>query len=82
MPAPPAEERSSRAIVTTRVFNAQRERMFRAFTDTNQLARWWGPKGFSNTFREFDTRPGGHWRFIMHGPDGTNTRTRASLSRS
>jgi uncharacterized protein YndB with AHSA1/START domain len=31
---------------------------------------WWGPKGFTNTFREFDLRSGGAWRFVMHGPDG------------
>jgi len=36
------------------------------------LARWWGPNGFTNTFQEFDIRPGGAWRFVMHGPDGTD----------
>jgi uncharacterized protein YndB with AHSA1/START domain len=36
------------------------------------LMQWWGPNGFTNTFREFDFRPGGAWRFTMHGPDGTD----------
>jgi uncharacterized protein YndB with AHSA1/START domain len=36
------------------------------------LARWWGPKDHTNTFTEFDPRPGGAWRFVMHGPDGTD----------
>ncbi|HTM93480.1 MAG TPA: SRPBCC domain-containing protein [Flavisolibacter sp.] len=31
-----------------------------------------GPKGFTNTFHEFDLRTGGHWKFTMHGPDGGN----------
>lgn len=31
-----------------------------------------GPKGFTNTFHEFDPQPGGAWRFVMHGPDGTD----------
>jgi uncharacterized protein YndB with AHSA1/START domain len=58
-----------REIVSQRVFNFPRERVFGAWTDPKLLAQWWGPKGFRNTFQEFDLRPGGHWRFIMHGPD-------------
>ena len=63
---------SDRTIVSTRVFNAPRERVFGAFSDPEQLKRWWGPTGFTNTFQEFDLRPGGAWRFVMHGPDGTD----------
>jgi uncharacterized protein YndB with AHSA1/START domain len=59
-------------IIATRVFGAPRELVFRAFSDPSLLARWWGPKGFTNTFHEFDFRPGGAWRFVMHGPDGTD----------
>lgn len=58
-------------VVSTRVFPAPRERVFRAWTDPQILARWWGPRGFTNIFQEFNLRPGGHWRFIMRGPDGT-----------
>ena len=61
---------SDREIVSTRVFEAPRETVFRAWTDPDHLARWWGPKGFTNTLQEFDSRPGGIWRFVMHGPDG------------
>ena len=61
-----------REIVSTRVLDAPREVVFRAFGDPRMLARWWGPKGFTNTFHEFDLRPGGAWRFVMHGPDGTD----------
>ena len=61
---------ADREIVSTRVFDAARERVFRAFSDPEVLARWWGPNGFTNTFHEFDLRPGGAWRFVMHGPDG------------
>src|SRR3712207_1550034 len=57
-------------VVSSRVFDAPREAVFRAFAEPGILARWWGPKGFANTFREFDLRPGGAWRFVMHGPDG------------
>jgi uncharacterized protein YndB with AHSA1/START domain len=36
------------------------------------LACWWGPNGFTNTFHEFDLKPGGTWQFVMHGPDGVD----------
>ena len=63
---------AGREIVSTRVFDAPQERVFKAFSDPNHLAQWWGPKGFTNTIHEFDLRPGGHWRLVMHGPDGNN----------
>ncbi len=61
---------SDSEIVSTRLLGAPREAVFRAFTDPDLLARWWGPEGFGNTFHEFDPRPGGAWRFTMRGPDG------------
>lgn len=68
--AKPAMASSDREIVTTRVFDIPRERLFRAWTDPDQIVHWWGPKGFTNTFQEFDLRPGGFWRFVMRGPNG------------
>ena len=56
-------------IVSSRVFNASAEVVFRAWTDPDLLSKWWGPAGFTNTFHEFDLWPGGRWRFTMHGPD-------------
>ena len=44
--------------------------VYAAFTAPERLARWWGPEGFRNTFTLCDFRPGGAWRFTMHGPDG------------
>jgi len=59
-------------IVTTRTVNAPRPLVFRAWTEPVHLARWWGPKGFTNTFHTFDLRPGGKWIFTMHGPEKGN----------
>lgn len=59
-------------VVSTRIFSAPREVVFEAFSNPDHLARWWGPEGFKNEFKEFDLRPGGAWRFVMHGPDGTD----------
>jgi uncharacterized protein YndB with AHSA1/START domain len=58
------------AIVCSRVFPQPRDKVFLAFSDPVALASWWGPKGFTNTFQQFEFRPGGAWRFTMHGPDG------------
>lgn len=63
-------ETHDREIVNTRVFAAPRDRLFEAFSDPQQLAQWWGPHGFTNTFEEFDFRPGGAWRFTMYAPTG------------
>src|SRR5688572_1042189 len=59
-------------IVTTRIVNAPINLAYKAWTDPDHLKNWWGPKGFTNTFNEFDLRPGGKWIFVMHGPDKGN----------
>ncbi|MBK7969837.1 MAG: SRPBCC family protein [Bacteroidetes bacterium] len=59
-------------IVSFRIFNTTRATLFRAWSNPNHLKNWWGPKGFTNTFNEFDFRVGGKWSFIMHGPDKGN----------
>ncbi len=63
---------ADREIVITRVFDAPRELVFRAWTEPEHLVHWLGPKGFTNTTLFIDVRPGGMWRFTMHGPDGTD----------
>ena len=57
-------------MVFTRLINAKRERVFEAWTEPEQVGQWWGPVGFTTTTHEFEAKPGGIWRFIMHGPDG------------
>ncbi len=63
---------ADREIIATRVFDSPRELVFKMWTDPKHVARWWGPKGFTNTIYEMDVRPGGVWRFVMHGPDGVD----------
>ncbi len=65
-------ETADREIVATRVFDAPRELVFQMFTDPKHVVHWWGPNGFTLTIHEMDVRPGGVWRFIMHGPDGVD----------
>ena len=67
---PPAA--SDREIVMSRVINAPRELVWRAWTEPDQVAQWWGPRGFTTTIKKHDFRVGGVWEHTMHGPDGTN----------
>jgi uncharacterized protein YndB with AHSA1/START domain len=67
-----AAEAGEREIVITRVFDAPRELVFQMWTDPEHVAKWWGPKGFTSTIYEMDVKEGGVWRFVMHGPDGTD----------
>lgn len=59
-------------IVISRLVNAPRELVWAAYSDPAHITNWWGPRGFSTTTSEMDMRPGGTWRFVMHGPDGTD----------
>ena len=61
---------ADRELVMSREFDAPRDLVFQAWTDPAHLPMWFGPDGFSLTVHEVDIRPGGTWRFIMHGPDG------------
>jgi uncharacterized protein YndB with AHSA1/START domain len=63
---------SDREIVLTRTLDAPRDRVFAVWTDPKHVTNWYGPNGFTVTIHEMDVRPGGVWRFIMHGPDGTD----------
>jgi uncharacterized protein YndB with AHSA1/START domain len=63
---------SNRELVMSRLFNAPRDLVFEVWTNPKHVIHWWGPNGFTNTIHEMDVRPGGKWRFIMHGPDGVD----------
>lgn len=68
----PTEDVAAREIVITRTFNAPRTRVWESWTDPTQVLKWWGPKGFTTTIKKMDVRPGGVWKHVMHGPDGTD----------
>jgi uncharacterized protein YndB with AHSA1/START domain len=69
----------ARSIIGVREFDAPRELVFSAWTSSEHLAQWWGPNGFSTTTSSFDFRPGGIWRFVMHGPDGRDYQNRVTF---
>ena len=61
-----------RTLFTSRILQFSRKEIYGAFESADLLSSWWGPEGFSNTFETFDFSEGGRWKFIMHGPDGTD----------
>ena len=67
-----AKDISGRELVISRLINAPRELVWDAWTKPEHVKHWWGPDGFTNTIHEMEVKPGGVWRFMMHGPDGTN----------
>ena len=56
-------------LVCERIFDAPRERVWKAFSDPNEIPRWWGPHGTTTRVVEMDMRAGGKWRFVSSAPD-------------
>jgi uncharacterized protein YndB with AHSA1/START domain len=64
------------ALTITRVLEAPRALVFKAWTDPALAARWWGPRGFTVVECQTDPRPGGALRKVMRSPEGTLHRLR------
>lgn len=62
---------SDREIRAERVFDAPRERVWRAFTDPKLIAQWWG-RGNELVVERMEVERGGHWRYVEHAPDGVH----------
>ena len=61
---------ADRVLVLTRLINAPREKVYRAWTDPELLKQWFAPKPYTTPIVEIDVRPGGSAYFVMRGPDG------------
>lgn len=61
-----------KTLSITRLIHAPRELVFEVWTNPEHMRQWWGPNGFTTTIHKMETKPGGTWEFIMHGPDGTD----------
>jgi uncharacterized protein YndB with AHSA1/START domain len=62
------------SVTLTRVFDAPRALVWKAWTDPKMMAQWFGPRGFTNPVCELDVRAGGSLRIVMRGPDGSDYR--------
>ena len=70
--APTPAPISANDIRIIRIYDAPVALVWDAWTDSAQVAQWWGPRGFTLTTHSKDLRPGGSWVYTMHGPDGTD----------
>ena len=66
------EKNNPNEIRITRIYDAPVEAVWEAWTDPDQVAQWWGPRGFTITTHSKDLRPGGSWVYTMYGPDGVD----------
>jgi uncharacterized protein YndB with AHSA1/START domain len=62
-------------VTIVRIFDAPRPLVWSAFTDPAQLARWWGPRGYTTPVCEFEARVGAALRLEMADPDGVRVAT-------
>jgi uncharacterized protein YndB with AHSA1/START domain len=67
-----SDRNKSNEIKITRIYDAPVQAVWDAWTDPEQVAQWWGPRGFTLTTHSKDLRPGGSWVYTMHGPDGVD----------
>jgi uncharacterized protein YndB with AHSA1/START domain len=65
--APTAEHE----LTITRIFDAPRELVFKAWSEPDRAVRWWGPQGFTTAHHEIDFRPGGAYRVCMRSPESS-----------
>ncbi|MBE0596836.1 MAG: SRPBCC domain-containing protein [Desulfuromonadales bacterium] len=65
-----AMEQAEGALFITRVFDAPREQVWKAWTDPEEAMRWWGPKGFTTPYCKIDLRVGGAYHNCMRSPEG------------
>ena len=64
-------ETIDRELLITRIFDAPRALVFKAWTEPDRAARWWGPQGFVTVYCNMDVCPGGAFRVCMRSPEGT-----------
>ena len=66
-----AVQSKTKDLVITRILNAPREQVWKAWTEPEQIKKWWGPKDFTAPMIKNDLRTGGKFMYTMRGPAGT-----------
>ncbi|MGE5293649.1 MAG: SRPBCC domain-containing protein [Solirubrobacterales bacterium] len=70
MRSTPTKQAAAQTLVITRTLNAPRELVFKAWTEPEQVMRWWGPKTYTTPACEIELRLGGIFRTCMRSPEG------------
>src|SRR5262245_20267322 len=64
--------KASNEIHIQRIYDAPVKAVWDAWCEPDQVAQWWGPRGFTITTHSKKLEVGGVWHYTMHGPDGTD----------
>lgn len=64
------ETKTTPKFVISRTFNAPLDRVWKAWTEPEQMAQWWGPKGFKADAKSLDLEPGGTFHYLLQSPQG------------
>jgi uncharacterized protein YndB with AHSA1/START domain len=68
----PSTPIADRELVLTRLIDAPRDKLYRAWTEPELLKQWFAPLPWTTPHVEVDVRPGGSSFFVMRSPDGTD----------
>jgi uncharacterized protein YndB with AHSA1/START domain len=63
-------EPGKQEIIITRILDAPRDLVFKAYTDPNVIPQWWGPRDLTTVVDQMEVRPGGIWRFVHRDAEG------------
>ena len=74
-----ANSTAGRELIVTRLLDAPIELVWEVWTHPDHIVNWWGPEGFTSTIYTMDVRPGGEWKLILHGPDGTDYKNKSQF---
>jgi len=66
-----------RELLLTRALDAPVELVWEVWTNSEHIANWWSPNGFTNTISKMEVIPNGEWDLVMHGPDGTDYKNKS-----
>ena len=65
-----SQNNKGKELTITRIFDAPRELVWKAWTEPGRMMRWWGPKGFTSPVCKIDLRVGGEYLNAMRSPEG------------
>ena len=65
-----AASKKSNVLSLSRVYDAPLQAVWNAWTNPEEVAQWWGPRGYDNPVCDMDVRPGGRYRIVMRSPEG------------
>lgn len=63
-------DKHNNTITIIREYDAPLEKVWKAWTTSEMLDKWWGPKPWRAITKSLDFREGGHWHYSMNGPEG------------